>query len=463
MLISGTSCKMKIKSFLNNNKRNILEAMAIFFATFFIYFGLFLFAYITKINDQALQSEDFLPTATVPFSILKEGNLNLNEYVIMLTSNYPNPDKRSEMPFYIKQVGDNYYSFFPQFTSLLITPLYIIPSVLNLDQDIDTIRIMSRLGGAVITSLSVVAFWFILKTQKIGPRARLLLLFIYAFATNSLSTSGQGLWQHGTSQLFISFGLLSLLYKKYPLTGLLMGFAFIARPTNLLPLVFIGIFIYFATKKFKEPVKYLLFALIPIIFDFLLTTFTYGNFLNSGYATHTNHFTYNIIEGFLGMWVSPSKGLITTSPVLIFTFYGFYQAIKKPKLNNLNLYLTAIIFIHMLILGTWYNWFGGYSWGNRMASDLLPIIVFMLIPFVKSKYFRMKFFRITFVITTLIGFAIHLMAIALFDTAWHIIYDSKSRWWLWSIKNSQIIFSIQRIFYKFGLAPNPIPLEYIAE
>jgi len=71
------------------------------------------------------------------------------------------------------------------------------------------IEIMSHIGGAFITALSAEIFFLVTRKLTNNKWKQILLVIIYAFATNSLSTSSQGLWQHGTSQLLLSAALFN--------------------------------------------------------------------------------------------------------------------------------------------------------------------------------------------------------------------------------------------------------------
>lgn len=148
---------------MQNPSSFIKEFVYVFLAFFLIYFGSFLLVNKTGMNPQTLQSEDFISTAVLPFSIIKEHNLDLNEYYDLLTANYPHPDDPTLVPYYLKPVGQKVYSFFPSFTAFIVTPLYIVPAYMGYDQSIEGIRILSRLSGAFVTSLSAAVFWFILK------------------------------------------------------------------------------------------------------------------------------------------------------------------------------------------------------------------------------------------------------------------------------------------------------------
>ena len=441
---------------------SIIKEFLTIFSIFLIgYFSLFLFINKTGLNPQTLQSEDFISTAVVPFSLIKERNFDLNEYYDLLTEYYPHPDNPAYVPYYLKPVGEKLYSFFPSFTSIVVLPIYIIPAYLGYDQSIEGIRILSRLGGAFITSLSVAVFWMILKQTQLSKHKRIILLLIYALGTNSLSTSSQGLWQHGTSQLFNSLGLFMMLLGYYGLGGLSFGLSTIGRPTNLLSLVVFGIFTYYKTKDKKSLASFILLGTIPLLVEFGIDTYLYGNILNTGYGSH-NKWTANIFEGFAGLLFSPSKGLFITTPVMVFILYGFYKVLISPNRHKINSALAAVSFLHLFIMGKWYNWFGGYSWGTRMASDVLPYLVFLLIPFVESKYFRNKRIRYVFYTSAIIGFIYHLSGLVFFDGVWHTIFDGKDKYWLWSIENSEPVFTLKRAISKLGVIENPIPLEFRA-
>src|SRR3990167_10459715 len=143
--------------------------------SFLLFVASFLSVYLTKLNNLTLQCADFLSITTVPFSIVKEGNLDLNEYYKTLSEAYPQPDDATQTPYYLKQVGEKYYSNYPMFAGFLATPFYIIPSLLNLDISIETIRIMSRLSGSAIMAISVGLFYLVLQ-KRLKSNKQVLLL-----------------------------------------------------------------------------------------------------------------------------------------------------------------------------------------------------------------------------------------------------------------------------------------------
>lgn len=462
--------------------------------SFLVYTVSFLTVLGLGLNDKVLQSEDYLGTAALPFSIIKEHNLNLDEYSHELMLNYPQPDNMLQTPYYLRKSTDKHiYSIRPILTSILVLPIYLPVVWMNQTIDINTIELASRLGGALITAVSCGFFALLLKhclenfhidkkELKTKKLLSILIFIVYAFGTNSLSTSSQGLWQHGTSQLFLTLGALFWLKKFYIPMGLSLGLAFINRPTNLLSAVIFGLYLLFSglskeksQRDLKKSYKYAFGFIIPIIIQLCINKLFLGTLDNEGYANQFNGWTKNILEGFLGIWLSPSKGILINSPIFIFILPVIFDQLKRiftkfksikengtlslfgfnERSNDIYFISTIILFLHTLIMGSWYSWYGGYSWGYRMASDVLPFMTILLVPGLKN-ILQKTSTKIIAITLTIISVFMHFMGLIFFDGIWHTLYDGKSRWWLWSINNSEIVFDIKRLFYKFGiLKTNP--------
>ena len=207
----------------------------------------------------------------------------------------------------------------------------------------------------------------------------------------------------------------------------------------------------------------IILGLIPAILFFLWYNKTYYfDISNQGYSNQIfSEWKGRFPEGFLGLWLSPSKGIRIYSPILIFSLIGVYKAIKALKAaknwkQNLP-YVTfgLIILIHTLVLGKWKHWYGGWSFGYRMASDIIPFLVLLLVPFVKSPLFQ-RFKKAFF---ALFGFSIlvQIFGIVFFYCIWHAAYDLgyEDTSWLWSLKNSEFVFNLRRILVKMGLRTSP--------
>lgn len=490
-----------------------MQYFKILCVAFLVFFLPWFSLYKTNINTLPIQSEDTLPAMFLPVTIIKEHTLYLDTYYSMMLEKYPQPDDKQQfldkIPFYLRKaytispgnisqenrlnqntyiVNKNYHyvSAFPIMTAILALPIYLIPIILNISITWNNLIILSHLSAAFIMSLSVLAFYILLKKHFISDKYKLnLLTIIYAFGTINFALVSQALWQHGTVQLFVILAVYFLFnalnldtknikkhYDQLFLSGLCFGFAILSRPTSAIVIPIISILLvyklYFEKYKLIPSIKlfisYILGFIPPALFFYLYNSIFYKNILNQGYANQlTTGWLSKFPEGFLGLWVSPSKGILIYSPVFIFIFISLYlciREIKKSKTYETNLkYILfgIIVLFHTLILGKWKHWYGGWSFGYRMASDIIPFLVLLLIPFIKSKYFE-KYKKIfyTFIVISVV---IELYGLIFFDGIWHAAYDKGfvDTAWLWSIKNSEMIFNVRRVLVKLGLLIQACP------
>ena len=105
-------------------------------------------------NLRVLGPGDSLPTRVLPFSILREGNLDLNEFTWERT-------RAGRLPYYLRGTGTHLYSMSTIATPLAVTPLYVVPAWILSHYAIpyDDVRarvlivVMERVSAATLTAL----------------------------------------------------------------------------------------------------------------------------------------------------------------------------------------------------------------------------------------------------------------------------------------------------------------------
>lgn len=314
------------------NKLNMKKI--IFILTFLIYFGFWWVFYSTNVNSLPLQSEDILPSVFTGISLVKDNTIYLNNYYEMMVSKYPQPDDSSRTPFYLKKVGDNYLSAFPILSSIVTYPIFLVYLQFVPEVNWQDVYNLSHLSGAFVVSLSSVLFYFLLiNVFKFSNRTSLWLTIVYSFATVNLSLVSQGLWQHGVVQLFLILGFIYFYKKNYFLMTLFLGFGILARPTAAIVLLILGIFIILRKDLNFRNTAYSIFGvLIPLTFFLIYNQVYYQDISNQGYAGQLlDSWIGNFPESFFGIWLSPSKGILVYSPVLIFSLIAVYKGFKKKS------------------------------------------------------------------------------------------------------------------------------------
>lgn len=484
--------------------------------SFLVYMLSWVVVYSLGINTLSIQSEDTIPAMITPLTLLKEKTIYLDTYVDMMIKKYPHPDDKDYVlhltPFYLRKIDNHYVSAFPIIISFLILPLYLLPTALNIPITWELLAILSHVSASLTVSLSGGFLYLLIKKhlcttygntcdsksdKKYSDRIPILLTIVYLFATVNYAMLSQGIWQHGFLQLFVILGLYFLFnylkqktFKDIFLCGLFFGISLLIRPTSLLVLFFVFLILFLNFKFNLKPYLSFLLGIIPSVLFFLwYNAKYYVSITNQGYADQLfKGWLSPFPEGFLGVWLSPSKGILVYSPIFIFSLIGLYLALKNLKreikelkknkekremeilIKSKEVYYVLfgiIVLVHTLIISFWKHWYGGWSFGYRMSSDIILFLVLLLIPYLESQNYSqakkfvyintasMKIFFVALVISTLV----QLSGIIFFDGIWHAAYDLgyENTSWLWSIKDSEVLFNIRRVLVKANLLDKACP------
>jgi hypothetical protein len=427
-----------------------IREILIFVFSFAIFYFSWVFFYSLNINQLPLQSEDIIPSVFTGVSIVENQTLYLNQYYEMMVSKYPQPDDSSLTPFYLTKVGENYLSAFPILSSVLSFPVFYIYLLFVGEIGWNDIYQLSHLSGSFILSLCVLFLYiFLNKVLKISDKLTYLILAVYGLATINLSLVSQGLWQHGVVQLFSILGLIYFYQKNYFLTFMFLGFGVLARPTALIVVIIFGLFLIVRKElKFKNLIYSLAGFLIPVGFFLGYNQIYYRDISNQGYSGQIfDSWLGNFPESFFGVWLSPSKGILIYSPVLLFSLISIYKGFRKQEIIQISFW---IILIHTLVLSKWKHWYGGFGYGYRMISDIIP---FLVLPLVYLLHYYYEKIKLGFLVTLAISIIIQVSGLVFFDSIWHSAYDKgfRNTSWLWSLENSEAAFNIRRIMVKGGL------------
>jgi hypothetical protein len=76
--------------------------------------------------------------------------------------------------------------------------------------------------------------------------------------------------------------------------------------------------------------------------------------------------------GFLGLTLSPGRGLFWYSPLLLAAVWGFPRLAARDAL--LAWVIGGAAFIHLALHGAWWVWAGGWCWGPRLALPVFPLL-----------------------------------------------------------------------------------------
>jgi hypothetical protein len=172
-------------------------------------------------------------------------------------------------------------------------------------------------------------------------------------------------------------------------TGILSGWLLAIRPTNILFIVPISVYIAYVHRH-----KILFWLLgLPSVLPSLAWNLYYFGGLGGGYGSEfLQLYTFRwdrFVQGFLGLLVAPSRGILSSTPILIYAIPGvaYLAKLRRYRDEQLLLCLLPTCLLLFLQYSVWPMWWGGASYGPRFLTDILPILC-LSIGYVIDGYFQ---------------------------------------------------------------------------
>jgi hypothetical protein len=429
-----------------------------------IIFGclLLLLFVIYNLNLRTIGWDDSYPARFLPFSLLLDHSVYLDQWI----------QHRQERPllhgmYFAARSHGHWISAYPIIMPVLVTPLYILPAWWLSRQSppiypyslefVVIASTMEKLSSSLIAAMSG-AVLFLAFRKIVSAKVSLAVALIYSLTSNTWAISSQALWRHGLTELSFAFLLWALFRvpdsRRAPFwAGLALAVAAANKPIEAIMIV--PFLFYFGRRSWKSMFVFLtpLVVLGCLVISYNLYFFAgpfggypsspaeYVSFAGEGRARLP--FFTGLGVGLAGLLVSPSRGLLIYTPWTAFAFWGAAKIWKDKSPGwgrSLLLTLTAIFVVQA---GFSEGWFGGWCFGPRYLTDLLPFLAWFLVPLWTSIWAR-PIVRAAFVATVAIALWVQVVGAFYYPSGnwdeWPINVDlHPQRLWDWS--DNQILRS----------------------
>lgn len=366
------------------------DLIALFICTFLTLFLFF------PVKPEA--SYDNIPHSLLPLSVIREGNLNLDEF--QQADGKRSDPENSYMYYYLEITEkDNVVSAYPIGTALVATPIYLMyswlfPSILDTTSFFTPqIYRAAYLTATLLTALTACVIYVLLR-EKIKhhwlPFAGTLL---FIFGTEVISVSSRFLWQHTTALLFITLALLMHHHKQL---GGLVFFSIAAAACRIPSIVITApLFLQLYWTEYRPKRKFLFFSAISkkltrtdyaffaasvltvlVLAAYSLTYFGTLSLVPPHYGG--NRLTGSVIPALLGLLISPSRGLFVFSPFFAFSAWFLFKQRKTYWMHGLG------VMLYILLNAKWDMWWGGTSHGYRMLIEVIPTLTLFFVLFTQD-------------------------------------------------------------------------------
>jgi hypothetical protein len=398
-------------------------------------------------NLRSFTSADTRPTRYLPISILTELDFDLDEFPFLYSARtWPAPE--GELPYYLRRARGHLMSNYPVMPAILSLPVYALPVLFGLTDgtvtsgDYSQTEIVGTALAKVSASLAValsVGLIYLALLRFASPASACWIAAIYAFATSSWSVSSQGLWQTAMSQPLFAAALYAFAIaedrpRAVTLAGLALGLSAACRPPNVLLLL-----VFFVYVVFHHRPRVLAFTIPPLVIGSFVIAYNIfyfgspiGGYVRVGAA---EFFNAPSPEALAGLLVSPSRGMLYYSPVLIFAWAGLTGALVSRRDPLLEYSALATVLL-LLFYSTWRWWNAAFSYSYRFLVDLLPALALFLAviwPWVMARRWRVALLMVATV------FSIGVQAIGAFcypcgwyETPVPVSSTNDARFWDWS-------------------------------
>lgn len=360
--------------------------------------GLFVFlAHVASPNAIVGDSMRVVPVA---MSLLERQTISLDHYG-------PDGDGAGDrwggpapIPGYaVDDVNGRYLPSFPWTVSLFVLPVVVAveaASAVGIGSGIEAASVTRNSDwpyqvvamSLVVGATTVVLFEAARAGLATLDRRRRTLLaggvaLAFAFATPAWSTASRSAWQHAPSMLALSVALLvALRAERDPRwiawLGVPLAAAYTIRPTNALPL---GVLLLWAAYRHRRrAVPAFVGAGVVLAAWAFVNLRAWGSPLPPYYAGSRLEADGNLLEVLAANLVSPARGLFAFSPFLVLGVIAVVGRAAQRRLTALEVALAACVGAHWIAISTFPHWWGGDSFGPRLFSDMVPLLLVLSLP-----------------------------------------------------------------------------------
>ncbi len=206
-----------------------------------------------NINLRQVSSHDTYASRFVPISILRDGDLILDEFVPEAIKPRAGDEFFSD---YFVYVRGHYYDSHPPVGPLLALPVYALPAWIGIPDRAELIANMfSKLAASIMVALSAVMLFRASRrllsatltsashNSEYATRVAFVAAIAYGLATSVWSTASLAMWTHTPAVLGFAVALWALTAGRPGVAGVAAAAAWFSRPATAPAVALLGLYL----------------------------------------------------------------------------------------------------------------------------------------------------------------------------------------------------------------------------
>ncbi|MCU0705989.1 MAG: hypothetical protein MUF18_18640 [Fimbriiglobus sp.] len=323
-----------------------------------------------------------VPTAA---SLVREGNLDIREYVPIAPPEYTTADPFFDgLPYGVMPTWVGVCSRYPVGMTVFALPVVTLGLACGGDFDNPVVVAGVERWAATLVAVAVLAAFFRVALLVGPPSAAAWATVFLAVGSAVYTTLSQALWQHGGVML----GLLALIATElHPrlrasawgrvLFGAAVGLVFACRLNGVPAAVAVGLWSLLAHRP--RGLWNLAAAIIGVAPWLAFYLVVYGSPLgpSASQAAGAN-WTTDVGGPLLGLLFSPARGLFVYQPWVVLAMVG----LLLPPRVGWKWACAGQATAQLLVVSAWGYWWGGSCWGSRLLCEMLVPLGLLSVPVV---------------------------------------------------------------------------------
>lgn len=348
--------------------------------------AIFLGAFIVCVLGPSVQVSDSRLAVPTALSIVREGNLDLDEYTFL-------PELAED--YDVVRVGERHLWYFPYAPALFAIPLVAAADALpgvdvsawRPSEPNQTWPIEIPTASALVAATALLVFVMARERSAAwSDRSSAVAVLVaagFVLATPALSSASRALWSSTAALPFVALAVLQAQRVGHGrgrpvVLGATVAAAYVMRPTMAVLVLLVSIWMGVVHRS--RLVAYLSGACAVAVPFLLVNLAAYGRVLPPYYDGARLGLSSNFAVALVGHLFSPSRGLFTVTPVLVLSLAGACLAVRRHRAGSLDLALGVVIVGHWLTISDWPEWSGGAAFGPRYWVEVLPVFAYFGVP-----------------------------------------------------------------------------------